>query len=225
MLKLSTEFIVIVAGVLVALAADRWNQGRVDTAAETEYIARLEVEIRSDSLRAEAFLAEGPSISDANQALMGLVEQGEAPAGLVGTIAAAFREMGMPAPATWNDLQSTGSLALLRDPRVRGAVVDYYSAREDIALQVERSLRRGRDPFMDVLYPMGIFRPGEAEPGSPSCLGDTCLRPVSPEAFARWPRMEALIIGLESGHGAQQIHARRLIASAGGTLAILTSVK
>lgn len=35
----------------------------------------------------------------------------------------------------------TGSLALLSDPRVRGAVVDYYSSREDIALQVERSLR------------------------------------------------------------------------------------
>lgn len=42
MLKLSTEFVVIVVGVLVALAADRWNQGRMDTAAEAEYIARLD---------------------------------------------------------------------------------------------------------------------------------------------------------------------------------------
>lgn len=96
-LKLSTEFIVIVAGVLVALAADRWNQGRIDVEAETEYIARLEAEIRRDGLRAEAFLAAGPSISDANRALMGLVEQSEAPADLVGAIVAAFRELTMPA--------------------------------------------------------------------------------------------------------------------------------
>ena len=211
----------IVAGVLIALAADRWNQGRLEASAEASYVERLELDIRDDSLRAELFLASGPAISAANAAMVDLLRTGEGPADLVATIVTAFEELILPAPATWNDLQSTGALSLLRDPDTRLAVVSYYSARQEVALQVERTVRRGRDPFMDQLYPMGLFRPRIDRDGRADCIGETCFEPVPREVFASWPGMERLLAGLESGHGAQQVHARRLIAFSGVALSVL----
>ncbi len=220
--RLVAEFVVIVTGVLVALAADRWNQGRAEQAAETAYLDRLELDIRSDSLRAEGFLSLADSISAANAALIELVDGGDRPQDLVGTIVAAFQELVLPPPATWNDLVSTGSLALLRDLEVRRAVVAYYSTREEIGLQVDRSVRRGRDPFMDALYPLGIFRPAGEGAERTSCIVNTCFEPVEPTAFAGWHRVcgRSLLVS-RADMALSQTHARRLVGSAGRALAVL----
>ena len=49
--RLLLEFVVIVLGVLVALAADRWAQDRADRDLEAAYVQRLTNEIRGDSVR------------------------------------------------------------------------------------------------------------------------------------------------------------------------------
>ena len=155
--------------------------------------------------------------------LVDLVQGGEGPSGLVAAIQIAFEELLLPAPATWNDLQSTGAIALLTNSGARRAIVSYYSARQDVVLQVQRSVRRGRDPFMDELYPMGMFRPRRDQDGAANCIRETCFESVPRDVFASWPEMDLLLAGLESAHGAQQVHARRLIAFAGAALSVLAA--
>lgn len=217
------EFAVIVIGVFVALAADRWSQGRADAELERGYLSRLEDDIRADSLQAEAFLIETTSIDAATRSLLDFVDGGSPPEDLVRTIQASFQEMRLPAPATWSELVSTGSLALLRDPIVRGAVARYYGTeRRGIEDNLARSDRRGRDRFMDALYPLGLFRASSGDSDT-NCIGDVCMRPVEPEAFRGWPGMRDLLIGLDSGHGAQRIHARALILRSGEILRTLAT--
>lgn len=108
---------------------------------------------------------------------------------------------------------------------LRTTVVNYYAEREEIALQVVRSVRRGRDPFLDELYPMGLFRPAAPGEDSGNCLGSSCFRPVAVERFASWPSILDLLEGLESGHGSQQLHAKRLIATSGAALAAIADAQ
>ncbi|MGI9628968.1 MAG: hypothetical protein ACR2QM_19210, partial [Longimicrobiales bacterium] len=48
--RLVGELLVIVVGVMLALAVDRWNQARVDGALATEYHTRLLAELVADSI-------------------------------------------------------------------------------------------------------------------------------------------------------------------------------
>jgi hypothetical protein len=50
------EFVVILLGVLVALAADRWNQSRLESLTEGLYLERLADDLRADSAIATEFL-------------------------------------------------------------------------------------------------------------------------------------------------------------------------
>ena len=54
-LRLSAEFIVIVFGVLVALAADQWMEARDDRSTELEYVERLRANLAVDTLRFSQF--------------------------------------------------------------------------------------------------------------------------------------------------------------------------
>ena len=47
---LFSEFLIIVLGVLVALAVDNWNSNRMDLATERDYVERLAEEIKADIL-------------------------------------------------------------------------------------------------------------------------------------------------------------------------------
>ena len=76
--RLAGEFIVIVVGVLVALATDRWSQSLSAAEAERVYVERLMVDIRADSVEAEGFLTALPEAIAARDSLLSALE-GEGP--------------------------------------------------------------------------------------------------------------------------------------------------
>ncbi len=127
----------IVFGVLVALAADSWNDSRLDRIDETEYLARLESAIASDTAdfrfildwmdrketglrRLDALLSSRTSDFEPDTVLADL------------TAAANFGwNVGpLAGTATFEDLRSSGRLGLIRDQNLRGEIIEYYETAE-----------------------------------------------------------------------------------------------
>lgn len=109
--KLSMELVVIILGVLVALAADRWNQTRIDRAVQDAYLARFVREIRADSVRAAEYVDTLPGIAAALDSLESFIAGGAEPPELVATTLAVSVELELPQPVTWAEIQASNSLA------------------------------------------------------------------------------------------------------------------
>lgn len=225
-LRLGAEFVVIVLGVFLALAADRWNQGRSDAAAEAAYVTRLTNDIRSDSVRAEEYLARVPAIGAARDTLVGVLDGSSSPENLRATI---FRAMGgwtmLPA-STWSELLASSSLNLLADPEVREAVSTYYGdVRERNALNARQAGDRAYDPFLNQVYLLGILDIEASEDGDyPDNTAEALAAGGSPEdltAFRDAPGMRGLINSLNTMQFFQVLVAKTTIRETGTVLRAL----
>ena len=133
--RVVSEFILIVAGVLSALAADGWREDRIETEQGRAYAARLAEDLRTDialwevsitSLRAKepalrrlARVDRASFDADPDQVAADLwIAQGWS-WGSYDTNDATYREM-----------SSAGDLNLIRDPRLRADVAAHYTTRE-----------------------------------------------------------------------------------------------
>lgn len=132
--RAAAEFVVIVVGVLVALWVDNWNQDREEVALESEYLLRLERDVRADSsmyafllnpldektkaldLITRVITSTGPLPSDLERFLQALGKDGNS------------FGWGFPLlqSVTFEDLTDTGNLRLLRDAEMRDSVIGYY---------------------------------------------------------------------------------------------------
>ena len=148
------ELAVIVLGVLIALAADRWSQERQESSAGAEYLARIVEEIRADSALFVRGLANTVRARSARDTLLMPLSGESVRQGLV--LDAVYRVV-LPPPVAWAELNNTGLLRLLGDAEVRRAVTAYYARRRQFENSLERAERRGRDPLMDAAYPAGLM--------------------------------------------------------------------
>ena len=206
------EFTVIVVGVLVALAADRWNQARSDALLEAAYLDRLVFDIRGDSLRAAAAIDEIPSAYAARDSLIAAVEgRGALPVDMVEAIEHAWHTLAFTSPPTWEELKATGNLVLIRDPRARQALSDYYSRREGALRNLSSAELRGRYPFVDVIYQLGLV---EIPP-----------YPGAKEEFLAWPDMRRRLVGLGGHYDIMEFFALQLTEEAGTVLRALGDVR
>jgi len=222
--RLVAEFVVIVAGVLLALAADRWNQGRADTTLESAYMSRLAAEIRADSVQLESRLQSIPESISARDSLLGVLDGSVTPPNLVLTIARATPAFYLRPPSTWRELEATGSLNVLRDPAVREALSRYYgSQRVTSDRAFERVQNRGREPLYDEMYRLRIFEPTIGEDGKPiTALAEAAGR-IVPDiaAFRNSPEVRPLLSGLGSMYFFQAIDVATALRNANAVLEIL----
>jgi hypothetical protein len=129
--RLFAEGVVIVAGVLLALAADGWMEEREERRLEDSYWA----ELRADLVQADSLLEVAAQFASDRQdgALLVLdAVQGT----LSDTVSAKALVYGMsmgnalyipPVPEdTWNEIVSEGRLHLLRDPPLRRDIAAFY---------------------------------------------------------------------------------------------------
>jgi hypothetical protein len=131
------EFLVIAAGVLVALAVDQWNEEREDRAREDLYIERLRADLTWDTANFAGF-DRGPMAAKTEVLSAFLAEDAVgrlmARPGLVADLNwSSFKALPANRPATFEELQSTGDLSLLRDLELRGALSHYYSGFDHIS--------------------------------------------------------------------------------------------
>ena len=151
------EFLVIVVGVLVALAADRWNQERSEAITAEEYLVRVGDEIRSDSLELESWFARSARarmIGDSLRAAMSGTRRMEPRGGAHLRAAPALR---LAPIVAWEELSNTGALRYIRDADLRRTLSTYYARRVQAEQVLSSIEERSRYPFFDVLYPLGLM--------------------------------------------------------------------
>ena len=224
--RLAAELLVIVLGVLLALAADRWNEGRADAEAEAAYLERLMNEIRADSIQMAAVVDRLPARLAARDSLVGVLNGEVVLPDFVATVfAASGLQVDLNPPNAWRELETASSLNILRDADVRQAVTHYYRvAREANGRSLIRAQERGRDEFFTTMYQLGFFEPSPAGAGNaiPSLQNLLAQQPdPDVEAFREWPNMRLLLNALGGMYMFQTVVAGQLIRETGSTLDIL----
>ena len=133
----ATEFVVIVVGVLAALAVDQWRSERDDRKTEVEYITRLRIDVEADI---ENFYRFERILEGKAQFLQSLLDDtidsvfADDTRGLMeAKVYSAYRALPDSVSTTFDELQSTGRLALIQDLAQRDALSKYYSGFEHIS--------------------------------------------------------------------------------------------
>lgn len=145
------EFVIIVLGVLAAFAVENWKESRAEAALEAEYVERLLSDVALDIEQLQL------TLGFAEQKLVGLREVRTWKTGshsseqLVKSLRRSI-SLGWSLPrlntATFEDLNSTGRLGLIKDTNLRRAILNYY---RDLSNARER-LERRMTPFPTYVY-------------------------------------------------------------------------
>lgn len=129
--RLSAEFVVIVIGVLAALAVDQWRNALDDRALELEYAGRLKADLAADTLRFSEF--ETPLTLKIGL-LVKLLESGGVPPPVEDANAMMYRlrystYVAIPESQseTFREMESSGTLGLLSHIGLRGSLAGYYA--------------------------------------------------------------------------------------------------
>lgn len=153
--RIGVEFVVVVLGVLAALAVDEFRDARQDAELEAFYLESLEEDLVSDSTslaNAASWVREKSAAADTLQRWLGAVSFPSD-----GTsVSWAFRALGgiitpIIQDGTYRDLIGSGNSRLIPDPALRSSVSSYYSLAESARNQDEQSI----DRFLDGL-PRGL---------------------------------------------------------------------
>ena len=143
---LGVEFVVIALGVLAALFVDTWVEDRENAERAEVYRQRLIIDIERDIRNLDAVIEYYNGIRD--YALMLLADlEGEQPLDDFTLLYAAFNAAEewrfILESSTYNDLQSTGGLALIDDVSLRIDLADYHriGKTREVAWNLSRDYR------------------------------------------------------------------------------------
>lgn len=148
---LGVEFVVIVLGVLIALAVDRAVQGVDDRALERAYLEALLDEFERGAANTEfavGFIRERMAMIDV---LTAAIETGSVPDSITVEDLARGIELagwhpGVTFPrVTWEDLINTGRLALITNAEMRRTLADFY-IELDFVRDLDASWQRWMEP-------------------------------------------------------------------------------
>lgn len=140
--RAATELLVIVAGVMLALAADRWREAEHEDRLALSYVARLQADIATDLRAFETTVEWAKAIDDSALYVLD-VYRGASPAQdtydlfVYHVFRASWNVQGRMTSATYRDLISTGNLGLL-PVEIRSEIADYYALRDFYQERVER---------------------------------------------------------------------------------------
>lgn len=146
MIRMAAEFLVIVVGVLVALAVDEWSSSVQERELEREYLQALAMDLGEDSTAYAAALA--PNVEEALTALRTIVPVARGadamPSDTVGFVRRMWESTFSVSQfeerrTTFEELLATGNLSLIRSAELRASIVSYY---EQARLSTSRSERR-----------------------------------------------------------------------------------
>ena len=125
------ELFLIVIGVSIALAASSWYEDQIDHRTEVEYLDRLRAALAIDIARFTDFERVLETKANTLKALStetatSLIS-GDADGLMRDLNYSSFKALPESNSATFEELKSTGKLALIRDSSLRDALAQYYS--------------------------------------------------------------------------------------------------
>jgi hypothetical protein len=159
--RLVGELVVVVLGVMIAIAADRWNQNRLDRSTATEYSRRLINELVADSVRLEE---HARAATERRAECVRLYEVIRSTSPDSTALALYFDATGAPPPhrggATFAELQRTGRLGLLPEG-IAQLLFDYYGYVDGTLERLENVRRVDRSAMVEAANRSGVFMPRE----------------------------------------------------------------
>ena len=141
------EVLIIVVGVLIALAADAWWTGRQERAEAREYLSRFADDISNDRFLLRANRSVELRRTEAADALLEWMEHPDAPPRdslrtlLNRTRGGSLQPM---RTGTWIDLRSNGRLTLIESAELRDALLAYYER----VVPINEAVLRLRETFV-----------------------------------------------------------------------------
>jgi hypothetical protein len=154
------QFLVVVAGVLVALSLDSWLEGREDAKSEASYLALLSRDIERSITDLELFATfEAQQLEDATSAQRAIAQlpvQGDTAKVSEALAHLLTRQTMVLKNSTYLDLLSTGHLTLIRDAKLRDEIVDFYQ----VTGQRFEVINRNNAYFVDHVYNTNVIMSG-----------------------------------------------------------------
>ena len=133
----ATEFVVIVFGVLAALAVDEWRSEREDRITEHEYLARIRADLQSDidnfKRLERVFQSKAKTIKDLKNHPESDLFSRDPSILMEGINSSRYVALPDSRSTTFDELMSTGRLALIENVEQRDALSRYYSGFEHIS--------------------------------------------------------------------------------------------
>ena len=155
---LAAELLIVVLGVMTALAVDEWREGRSDRVLERVYLSRILAEVRADSVNL-ARIEEGLDEKELALAAVQRWLSGESTSATDTTRLGLSTSFGWAVPnqppAAYTEMELTGTLILVRNEELRAQIVSYYQAWDH---SLFRTTER-RSAYPGLLYQ--VVPPGE----------------------------------------------------------------
>jgi hypothetical protein len=150
--QVAIELLLLVAGILIALAVDDWVQSRRDAQVQREYLQLLVRDLQRDDEILQEFIAyEERQTQDGVEAYRALRTK-VAPADREVTAERLSRLSSRRTlrlvRATYTDLVSTGNLRLISNPALRDLIVKYYEDSDRRSTIIDRN----NQFFVDQMY-------------------------------------------------------------------------
>jgi hypothetical protein len=130
---ITIEFVLLVLGVFLGIQAANWNAARESDQRSTVFTQRLKADLRVEAWNFEMLVGYyGQVQANARRSVDALTGHGELTdeALLVAAFRATQYNDNTRQRATYDELTSTGELALIRDPALRKLAMDIYSMRD-----------------------------------------------------------------------------------------------
>lgn len=210
--KVFIELILIIVGILTALAIDSWAQDRRDHESEKAYLELL----RDDLTQIESQLRgyadfEKANLATAASLYIALAPDKETvdPVKVQGALAGlSVRRTVQVSSASYTDLQSTGNLQIIRNRELRQRIIHYFAQTE----RLERVIEKNNTAFIDDIYMSSLLKSGVTIGFSPSNEptieeADNLLR----EALSNGPAMPTDEILLQPAGASSWDSLRRLV--------------
>ncbi len=156
------DIVVVILGVLIALAVGDWTSERADRRLEAQYLRRLTRDLRADSAMLAQYQRSALAGESAARQLLAVLAGGSPVPD--STVAREFSEATRgaylaPNTPTIDELKSTGNLRVLRSDGLRDAILSYYASLVWAERSLETVMQRGRDPLGEVGWDIRAFDP------------------------------------------------------------------
>lgn len=144
------ELLIVAVGILMAFQVDRWWEVRRERTSEQEYIQRLISDVEHDIEQLEFGIAQAELRLSFASLLMDVAENPSVAVAspvefMIAVNQAAYTFTPALSSNTFDELRSTGNLALMRDARLKNSLFDYYrfdeSQRQYLSLQLMQEFR------------------------------------------------------------------------------------
>ena len=151
---ITVEFLLLVLGVFLGIQAANWNEQRLTRDKSAVFSGRLKEDLRHEAWRYRFLLAYYRDVRDATEAAADALS-GKKPlsneAFLVNAYRATQYKQGASRRATYDELVSTGNVALIEDRRLLNLAVRAYSV-----ATIDNMVREGVDSPYRALFRMSI---------------------------------------------------------------------